>query len=269
MIRKIKKFTRRHAPWARGPYLFIRAFTALRFPAFLDFVAFKTDRDGQAEDRRTIRVGKGNPIEIRTNQTDIKIFEQIFIYKDCRLRIPDFNPKVIVDCGAHIGCATLYYAARYPDAKIISLQLEESNFIQLEKNVSGLGNVTPLHCALFKEDGFVEIENPESNHWGFRAKEAGDGNAGIRKIPAITVQSIMDRYGIDRIDLLKIDIEGAEAEVMKSASAWLPRVEVINIELHERAVPGCKQAFFDAVSGVDAEIEKTKYNIIWRRKPSR
>jgi len=68
-------------------------------------------------------------------------------------------------------------------------------------------------------------------------------------VPAITMTEIIDKYNIQRIDILKIDIEGAEKELFSyNYESWLPKVRCIVIELHDLYRPGCATAFFKAIS---------------------
>jgi Methyltransferase FkbM domain len=63
---------------------------------------------------------------------------------------------------------------------------------------------------------------------------------------------LLNRYNVPQVDILKLDIEGAEREVFAhNAEQWLDKVRVIGIELHDRWVPGCSRAFYQAVCGYD------------------
>lgn len=69
------------------------------------------------------------------------------------------------------------------------------------------------------------------------------------EVRAITVEDILERYALQRIDLLKIDIEGAELELFSAGDlTWLDRVDCIAIELHDHFRPGCGNAFFNAMT---------------------
>jgi hypothetical protein len=61
---------------------------------------------------------------------------------------------------------------------------------------------------------------------------------------------------LDRIDILKIDIEGAEKEVFESSSKWIDKVSVIMTELHDQIRPGSARAFSEATQGFDVVSSK-------------
>ena len=69
------------------------------------------------------------------------------------------------------------------------------------------------------------------------------------KVTAVTIDSLMQAYGLNHVDVLKIDIETSEKELfLKNYERWLPKVRMIVIELHDWLRPGCSRAFFAAVN---------------------
>jgi hypothetical protein len=63
----------------------------------------------------------------------------------------------------------------------------------------------------------------------------------------------MRELRIEHIDILKIDIEGAEREVLRDPSAWIGNVDTLIVELHERLKLGCNRSFYNATNGFDDE----------------
>ena len=77
-------------------------------------------------------------------------------------------------------------------------------------------------------------------------------------IRCVSVSGVMRQMGWDRIDLLKMDIEGAEREVFgPGAQEWIHKVGVLVVELHEGFSPGCTVKLFQALQG-------TSYTLKWR-----
>ena len=103
----------------------------------------------------------------------------------------------------------------------------------------------PLQAALWSENTTIHLIDPGAGAWGFMTEPAGEGHT----ILAITVDRLMSDHGIDHIDILKVDIEGAEKEVFADTSAWIDRVDSIIVELHERLKGGCNRSFYNATSG--------------------
>ena len=65
----------------------------------------------------------------------------------------------------------------------------------------------------------------------------------MHQVQGMTVDTIMKEHGIDHIDIIKIDIEGAEREVFRDPSLWLEKVDALIVELHEHMKPGCNRSF--------------------------
>ncbi len=163
-------------------------------------------------------------------------------------KIKNYKPKLILDCGGNIGCAAVYFANKYPDAQIYSVEPEADNFKLLQYNTAFYGNVHLIQSALWDKETFIRVEDRGFGTWGFMTFEttADDVNA----LKTTTVGKILADSGFDEIDLLKIDIEGAEKEVFSAPDVdeWLSKVKVLTIELHDRMKRGCSYEFFKAVS---------------------
>ena len=85
------------------------------------------------------------------------------------------------------------------------------------------------------------------------------------KIQAITVDKIIKDYKLKQIDILKIDIEGAEKEIFEDTSKWILKVNCIMAELHDRFKPGCSRSFYNGTNGFKNEIINGE-NVILSRK---
>src|SRR5579863_6633916 len=83
----------------------------------------------------------GRNVALRPDTTDMKCFVKVFVDEEYKTPF-SIKPKVIVDAGANIGMATLYYSQTYPEARILSIEPESSNFNMLKKNCGDLPNVT-------------------------------------------------------------------------------------------------------------------------------
>lgn len=165
-------------------------------------------------------------IKMRTFKGDISIFNEIFWKKS--YEIPHnwvAEPKVILDLGAHIGFTSLYFAERYPEAKIFALEASKQNFNLLENNVRNFKNITAIHGAAYTQDGFILFDE---SGLSFNNKISDKGD----QVKAISINSLVENHGINQVDLMKIDIEGAEELLLKENTTWLEKTSVIVIELH-------------------------------------
>jgi FkbM family methyltransferase len=195
---------------------------------------------------------------LRPGSSDLKTFRAIFGEREYSFR-EYARPEVIVDAGANIGLASLYFASLFPDARILALEPEPSNFELLRRNCASHPNITPLRRALWSRSGALNIANPGGEKWCIRMEEAEDG-AG--EIPAIDVPDLMKEFGLDHIDILKVDIEGGEAELFAGYPTWIEKVRVLVIELHDRFRVGCSAAFYPAMARHDFEEFRSGENVI-------
>lgn len=206
------------------------------------------------------------PLIVRKNTSDLDVFRQIFVQGDYNLPVK-ISPKLIIDAGANVGYSALYFNKKYPEAKIIAIEPEASNFEILKMNTRDIKNIIPVHAGLWHKDGILEIIDAGFGKWGFMTVETKKDEKEISKIKTITIDRILKKYGFDKIDLLKIDIEGAEKEIFtRNYDNWLNRVGVLVIELHDHFKPGCSKAFYAAVSKHQWIKKEKGENVILIRK---
>lgn len=192
-------------------------------------------------------------IFLRNRTTDVHTFYDIFTNDEYDIDF-GFTPETIIDCGANTGLVTVFYKNKFPHSRIIAIEPELSNFEMLLKNTSSLSNVDCLHNAIWGKEGFIEITDPGFGNWGFITNESETETD--TTVETITISNIVEQYNLCKIDVLKMDIEGAEKEVFESNyKEWMPLTNIILIELHDRLKIGCSKAFFKAISEYDFSIE--------------
>ena len=110
------------------------------------------------------------PLTIRTGTSDLAIFDEVVI--DHGYRFPlDQEPQVIVDAGANIGMATLWFKARWPNAMVIAIEPDASNFALLERNLKGIPGVRTVLAALAPVDGILGFETVGIQPSAFHLRE--------------------------------------------------------------------------------------------------
>lgn len=195
-----------------------------------------------------------HPLRLRIPSSDVAAYEQVFIGQeyDFACAAP---PRVIVDAGANIGLASIYFANKYPAASIIALEPERSNFELLRENVRAYPRVTPVQAALWNRNDEINLVDPGLGKWGFmtEARDSPRSRPACHTVRAMTVDQVMQDHGLEKIDILKVDIEGAEKEVFADSTAWIDRVDAIIIELHDRMKPGCSRSFYGGARGFESE----------------
>lgn len=138
----------------------------------------------------------------------------------------------IIDAGANIGAFSVFAKRIYPEARIAALEIEDSNFAILKANLDQLPGARAMHAALWSEDGAIRFVRGGSTTDHSVSLESGD-------LPARSVRSLIDEMGADTLDILKMDIEGAEADVIESLDAdTLSRINAIIFECNDNDKPG-------------------------------
>jgi FkbM family methyltransferase len=156
---------------------------------------------------------------------------------------------LIIDAGANIGAASVYFAAMFPRARIVAIEPVKENFELLQLNTRDL-DVHAIHGALAVRPGHMEVVDPGAGFWAFRtgalANEASEGS-----VQAVALNEIYAEHGEGCFPLLaKIDIEGAEADLFSDRLEWVDQTPVIAIELHDWLMPGkgTSRSFLQCVS---------------------
>lgn len=195
------------------------------------------------------------PIYVRKNGSDIEVFYEVLVKQDYRFkRKLSFEPQVIVDCGANIGLASVYFKSKYPESTIIAIEPEINNYNMLVNNLKNYSDIHCLNLGIWSRKANIAVDDSQASDYGFSFHEVDDHVEDAVK--AVSIKNIIEQYSLDRIDILKVDIEGAELELFKNNyDDWLPFVRVLIIELHDRMRAGCSKALFDALSKYNFSTE--------------
>ncbi|MDR3474212.1 MAG: FkbM family methyltransferase [Devosia sp.] len=153
---------------------------------------------------------------------------------------------LIIDAGGYIGTAALKLATLFPHSRIVCLEPAAENLDLLRRNVGSLPNIRVLQAALAARRGEVILHDAGSGEWGFST--TGGGKV-LGAVPAVTVEDILAHETSDRLFLLKLDVEGAEQDILEAAAGWMGRTDIVIAELHEQLAPGVGAAFERATRG--------------------
>lgn len=201
------------------------------------------------------------PIKIRRRSSDFAVFEEVLLRFGYRFKtnIP-YTPNTIIDCGANIGMSSIFFKSLYPDAQIIAVEPEESNFKLLQENLSNYTNIHCLNSGIWSKDTYISVNDLNSTNYGFSFHESASQIP--NSVKAYSIESVMKKYNVDCIDILKIDIESAEKKVFESdCDYWLSRTRMMVVELHDRMLDGCSEAFFRTMAKYNFTTEIRGENI--------
>jgi FkbM family methyltransferase len=210
--------------------------------------------------------GVKNPIALRAGTSDIDVLRQLIVHEELSFPLSE-KPSFIIDAGANIGLASVYFANRFPRTRILAIEVDASNFAVLETNTRYYKNVIPIQKALWNKPGYVRITNPNDAPWAYRVVEADSADSGA--IASTSVKAILEEFRPPEISLLKLDIEGAEKEVFEGDfSDWLKYTRAVAVELHDRLRPGCSASLEAALRGRSYTRSKHgEYDVIYFPEP--
>lgn len=182
---------------------------------------------------------------LRPGTCDVILYDDIVVQEQYGT-VPLERVRTIVDAGANIGLASAYLLWQSPRARVVALEPDPVNYELCVRNLAAFGErAVVLRAGLWSRPCRIQVEAENLGTWASTTALA-DAMSAAETIEALDVATLLDRYGMEPLDLLKIDIEGAEREVFSAADlGWLDRVRCIQIELEETS----REAFFAAVTG--------------------
>jgi FkbM family methyltransferase len=142
----------------------------------------------------------------------------------------DEEAPLIVDCGAHVGLASLFFARRFPQATIHAFEADPTIADVLAFNVASLklSNVTTQAKAVWIDGGGITFERSSDDSGHVRAH----GDAGAPDIVTVPSVRLRDLIADRDVSLLKLDVEGAEFALLQDCDGALGRVRKMLLEVH-------------------------------------
>ncbi len=167
----------------------------------------------------------GQTIQLLDAHSFIEMFHEIFIERHYQFR-PHRNQPIIIDCGANIGLSTIFFKRQYPNADITAIEADPNIYKILQSNVLSYGYeaISLKHAAVWVHNDGIRFVS-EGGTSGRISTDSGE-----HKIPTIRLKDILKKY--QGVDMLKIDIEGAEMQVLSDCEDQLYRVHNLFVEYH-------------------------------------
>jgi len=189
-------------------------------------------------------------IMLRSEATDALIFEEVLLRQSyapllrvCRQLGLDI--RTAIDAGANIGAFTLFIADAFPKATIISLEPEPGNFALLVQHLqaNNLTGVTALNAGIWSENVSLSVNDlglSRERELSFTVSpvSAAIGDVHVGTVEGLTLDVLLRRLGTDVVDLVKLDIEGAEAQLFRTredVERFFAQVRLCAVEIHDEA----------------------------------
>jgi FkbM family methyltransferase len=184
------------------------------------------------------------PVWLREGTSDFDVMEQIFVRREydfsewpshdamIRKTYADLlrrgKTPVIVDCGANVGYASVWFARQYPQAIVHAVEPEPRNFAVLRRNASAYANVTPVQAGISDRVTKLALRNPTDEPWACQTDEDDAG-----PVETVTVPALLDIRPDCAPLIVKVDIEGYETSLFRSNTGWVARTPLVVFEMHD------------------------------------
>lgn len=215
------------------------------------------------------------PVHLRLADSDVATFSQVFTEGeydlarvgspkakvDARYRsiLSEGGRPVIIDAGANVGAASLWFSIAFPKARIVAIEPNPENAALLRLNVAHREHVSVLEAAIAGERGSVAIEHNGASWATTTVRSQGGG------ISAVTMGDALATVSNGVPFMAKIDIEGFEADLFAGDVDWIDQMTVIFIEPHDWLFPGRRTsgAFQKAMGDRNFELFIMGENLVY------
>lgn len=220
------------------------------------------------------------PFSFREATSDETVIHRIFTVQDYSLACLSLSSQIdtflagkiaqglrplILDIGANIGASARYFLLNYVNSRVIALEPDPGNFELLSLNARGVDCI-PVAGAIASEKGFARVCDPGLGHWGLRTEFDASG-----QVETFTIPELLHRYADSSFFpfIVKIDIEGAEAELFSKNIDWIDIFPVLIIELHDWMLPGTQNSrnFLSSIAGRARDFVYIGDNVFSIRTP--
>lgn len=277
------------------------AFGALRLPSLVESFRIHANKlQGNALSRRLMSLARRACFSVCTDPIDVEIFDscRARLYprsNRCEKRVflgvnswdaeerkfltaamqtaPASRPFVFIDGGANVGMYSLYVISEARrmgrKARILAVEPDPVNLSRLRFNIaaSQASEIDVAPVALGGQDDVGRLLSLQSNRGEVRLARAGEATAETIEVPIRTLPGILGDAGIDRIDVLKLDIEGVEFPVLRTLLSTAPQSlwpEAIILEVGKHDKP--TEAYGLCIDAGYTQIQRTHLNAVLSRQ---
>lgn len=200
----------------------------------------------------------GYRLDVRPCDSDLFVLSQIFGWEQYRIEAWRLSmlrkvaanwqttgiTPLIIDAGANVGYSALYFASLFPGVCVLAIEPDLRSFEILTRHVRANEQIKPVHAALWSHDRGLELKTSKQGSWGAHVAE-GVGT------PSQRLDKLVASVPNTRPLIIKLDIEGAEREVVSSCPEVFAEAKCIIVEPHDFMYPGdaCLTPLYEIASG--------------------
>lgn len=191
----------------------------------------------------TVSVNNTTRFYIRHNSSDALIVKEVWQLQEYaghpHIKIKPADSVVVI--GAQISVFSVMAGLQVPRGRVLSFEPNPENFRLLKSNLhlNQLQNVTPINLAVSDRVATKKLYATKLNSGGYSFFPKHPETQSMVKVKTITLAQIFSRYHLSRVDFMKVDVEGAEYDILLTATpATLRKIKNIVMEYHDHLAPG-------------------------------
>lgn len=198
------------------------------------------ERRGDAALPRTLGfLQNDKPVQVELSAPYTGAFKGIFLDQEyeCKHRF-EVPPRRILDLGANIGMGAIHFSCQFPEADILCVEPDPRNIRLLERNLkSNSLKASLVGAAIGPSKGKLMLRFGDNPTCSALESSPMHSLSDETEVVVTTVPDLLESFGWDFVDLLKIDIEGSEDELLSTNNEWLKKVGVLILEVHPNTTP--------------------------------
>ncbi len=138
----------------------------------------------------------------------------------------------ILDVGANIGAASMWFGTTYPHSTIYALEPGNQQFSLLQQNVKTLPNVRLFPFGLFSGNKIAPLYSGRNDSVESSVVPTGRTSSDCETIQLRSAAEFLSEEGIEQIDILKLDTEGCEVPILRSLTKYISAIKLVYVEYH-------------------------------------
>lgn len=193
-----------------------------------------------------VKSPSGEILFLRARSSDFLVYDEVILrkcyaldeYPQRALLLGRYNSilnegkiPLIIDAGANIGFASIAFKKEFPNSVIVSIEPATENIEVARRNLEAVQGIDLINKCLWHREGNLVLENASAEAFSFRYEESATVDE--LSIPSVVIDSICSRRDRTKLFILKIDIEGAENEVLSAPGDWWNENPILMIEPHD------------------------------------
>ena len=185
----------------------------------------------------TIRLQKPTKRNVfirKSSKIDKIVLKYVFFNRYHQSPIPLSHDCTILDLGANIGLTMVDFKLTYPQSKVFGLEMDTQNYLLAQKNIAGFDDCWIENIAVWDSTKTVQYAtHVDEDAYSISESQYTEG-VSYKDVEAMSMDDILKKFGLRKVDYVKMDIEGAEKAVLRNGDRdWVKQVNCLNIEIHD------------------------------------